>query len=117
DLVALRYACEVNGLTALALMKADVLASLGDIKVCTAYEIDGKRVHHVPSNIRALERAKPVYDTLKGWGDLPGDAKGLSELPKEFVAYIEYLERHLKVPVVMVSMGPGREQTMTRLIH
>ena len=115
DLVALRYAVEVNGLTAIALMKADVLSGLDEIKVCVAYEIDGKRVNHLPANIRAYERAKPVYESLKGWGDLPEKAKGLSDLPREFAAYVEYLERALKIPVVTVSMGPGREQTLMRL--
>lgn len=117
DLVALRYAVEVNGLTAIALMKADVLAGLKEVKVCVAYEVDGKRMNTIPSNIRALERAKPVYETLKGWSDLPERAKGLSDLPREFAAYVEYLERELKIPVVTVSMGPGREQTLTRLIY
>lgn len=115
DLVALRYAVEVNGLTAIALMKADVLSGIGEIKVCVAYEIDGKRVNHLPANIRAYERAKPVYESLKGWGELPETAKGLSDLPREFAAYVEYLERALKIPVVTVSMGPGREQTLMRL--
>jgi adenylosuccinate synthase len=117
DLVALRYAVEVNGLTALALMKADVLGGLDEVKVCTAYELDGKRIQTIPSNIRDYERLKPVYETLKGWKELPERAKGLSDLPREFAAYIEYLERELKVPVVTVSMGPGREQTLTRLIY
>lgn len=115
DLVTLRYAVEVNGLTAIALMKADVLAGLKEVKVCVAYEIDGKRVEHVPANIRAFERAKPIYETLPGWGELPGTAKGLSDLPREFAAYVEYIERMLKIPVVTVSMGPGREQTLMRL--
>lgn len=117
DLVTLRYAVEVNGLTALALMKADVLSGLDEIKVCVAYEIDGKRVSHAPANIRAFERAKPIYETFKGWRELPERALGLSDLPREFGAYIEYLERQLKIPVVTVSMGPGREQTLTRLIY
>jgi len=117
DLVALRYSVEVNGLTALALMKADVLSGLDEVKVCVAYEIDGKRVTDVPSNIRAFERVKPIYETLPGWKQLPERAKGLSDLPCEFAAYVEYLERELRIPVVTVSMGPGREQTLTRLIY
>lgn len=117
DLVALRYAVEVNGLTAIALMKADVMAGLKEVKVCVAYEVDGKRVDHVPSNIRALERAKPIYETLPGWTELPKRARGLSDLPREFAAYVEYIERALKVPVVTVSFGPGREETLNRLIY
>ncbi|MEW6058206.1 MAG: adenylosuccinate synthase [Bdellovibrionota bacterium] len=117
DLVALRYAAQVNGLTAIALMKADVLSGLDEVKVCVAYEIDGKTVRHVPSNIRAFERIKPIYETLKGWETLPERAKGLSDLPSEFAAYVEYLERELRIPVVTVSLGPGREQTLTRLIY
>lgn len=117
DLVALRYAVEVNGLTALALMKADVLGGLDEVKVCTAYEIDGQMVNTIPSNIRSFERIKPVYKSFKGWSELPGRADGLSDLPREFAAYIEYLERSLGIPVVTVSMGPGREQTLTRLMY
>jgi adenylosuccinate synthase len=117
DLVALRYAVEVNGLTAIALMKADVLGGLDEVKVCTHYEIDGKRVDHIPSNIRAYERIVPQYVSLKGWGKLPSRAQGLSDLPKEFAAYVEFLERELKIPVVTVSLGPGREETLTRLIY
>ena len=118
DLVTLRYAVEVNGLTALALIgKADVLSGLSEVKVCVAYDIDGKRVEHVPSNIKAFERAKPIYETFKGWAELPSTARGLSDLPREFARYVEYLEQTLKIPVVTVSMGPGREQTLTRLIY
>lgn len=117
DLVALRYAVETNGLTGLALMKADVLGGLSEIKVCVAYEIDGKTWDTVPSNIRALERVKPVYKSLKGWKELNPRAQGLSELPSEFVAYVEFIENALGIPVVTLSMGPGREETIMRLIR
>ncbi len=115
DLVSLRYAVETNGLTGIALMKSDVLAGLGPIKVCVAYEVNGKRIHNVPSNIRTLESVKPVYEELPGWGPLNPHAKGLSELPKEFIAYVEYIETRLGIPVVTLSLGPGREETLQRL--
>ncbi len=116
DLVALRYAVEVNGLTALALMKADVLCGLDEIKVCVGYEVDGKPVYAPPSNIRELERVKPVYETLKGWKTLNSKPKSMSDFPKEFVDYISYIEKKMGIPVITVSIGPGREETLNRLV-
>jgi adenylosuccinate synthase len=117
DMVALRYAMETNGLTGIALMKADVLCGLPEVKVCEAYELSGKRINQVPSNIRDLEAVKPVYRTMAGWGPFPAQAKTLAELPKEFIAYVEYIENSLGIPVVTLSLGPGREQTILRLMR
>ena len=117
DMVALRYAMETNGLTGIALMKADVLCGLPEIKVCEAYEINGKRTTYVPSNVRELENAKPVYRTFKGWGEFNPKAKGLSALPAEFNAYVEYIEQSLGIPAVTISIGPERESTILRLLR
>jgi adenylosuccinate synthase len=117
DMVALRYAMETNGLTGIALMKADVLCGLPEIKVCEAYEVNGKRTPYVPSNVRELENVKPIYRTFKGWPEFNPKAKGLSELPAEFNAYVEYIEQSLGIPAVTISIGPGRESTILRLMR
>ena len=117
DMVALKYAAETNGLTGIALMKADVLTGLDELKVCVAYEVNGRRTESVPSNIRELENVKPIYKSFKGWKEMNTKAKGLHELPTEFVAYIEYIEATLGIPVVTISIGPGREETITRLMR
>ncbi len=112
DLVALKYSVETNGLTSIALMKSDILTELEEIKVCVAYEVDGKEVRNIPSNIRKLEEAKPIYKTLKGWKSLPDRPKSKAELPKEFLDYVGFIEEYIKIPIVTLSVGPGREQTL-----
>jgi adenylosuccinate synthase len=107
DLVALKYAVEVNGITSLALMKADVMAGLEAVKVCTAYRLGTETLHDLPSSVEDLERVEPAYDVLEGWGPLsPG------HLPEAFQAYIRFIEEFLGVPVDLISTGPGREETL-----
>ncbi len=115
DLVVLKYAVEVNGLTGLAFMKADVLSGLETVKVCVAYELNGKRITHIPANIRELDSVKPIYEAMPGWKKLPDTAASLSDFPKEFINYIQYVEKFVGIPVVTLSMGPGREQTFSKI--
>jgi len=113
DLVALRYAVEVNGITGLALMKSDVLQNFETIKVCTSYRFNGKTLKNLPSCIEDLERVEPVYETLPGWGNFDTkNVKSMSDLPKNLQAYVTYIEKSLGVPVVLMSTGPGREETL-----
>jgi adenylosuccinate synthase len=113
DLVALRYAVKINGVTELMMMKADVLSGFEKIKVCTAYNYKGKEVAHLPYNIEA-ENVSPIYTELKGWKkDLTG-LTDASELPESLMDYIEYLEKELEVPIKIVSVGPDRTQTIFR---
>ncbi len=107
DLVALRYAAQVNGLTGIALMKADVMAGIKTVKVATAYEVDGKRTEHFPTLQGAIERAKPVYEEVAGWDRLTH-----TDLPRTFRDYIKKIEAYVGVPVTLVSTGPGREETL-----
>ncbi len=111
DLVLLRYAAELNGLTALALMKSDVLAGLPEIRVCTSYRLDGRTLSCPPAHLSDLERVEPVYETLPGWGVL-GAATALSGLPQTFQAYVQRIEKALGIPVILISTGPGREETL-----
>ena len=113
DLVALKYAVQVNGITQLIMMKGDVLSGFKTLKVCTAYNYKGKEIQHLPYNIEA-ENVTPVYTEIKGWAaDLTGMMK-VDELPKEFNDYVEFLEKELEIPIKVVSVGPDRTQTIQR---
>ncbi|MBT8271484.1 MAG: adenylosuccinate synthase [Flavobacteriaceae bacterium] len=113
DLVALKYACQINGVTQLMMMKADVLSGFKTIKVCTAYNYKGDVITHLPFNIEA-HNVSPVYTELKGWkADLTGMTKA-DELPSELLDYIDFLENALNIPIKIVSVGPDREQTVFR---
>ena len=113
DLVALRYATQVNGVTQLIMMKADVLSGFDSIKICTAYNYKGETIHHLPYNIDA-ENVTPIYTEMPGWkADLTGMTDADS-LPKELVDYILFLEKELEIPIKIVSVGPDRTQTIHR---
>ena len=112
DLVALKYAVMIDGVTKLILMKSDVLDEFETIKACVAYRVDGEMTHRVPFDIDA--RIEPVYEEFPGWmTDLTG-MKSEDEFPEEFKAYIAFIEEYLGVPVKIVSVGPDREQTIIR---
>lgn len=113
DLPALKYACMINGVTKLAMMKADVLDSFEKIYVCTHYKIDGKVIDYLPYDITGVE-IEPVYEEVDGWKKDLTALKDLSDAPKEFLDYIAYLERELNVPISIVSVGPDRDQTIQR---
>ncbi|SKB40184.1 Adenylosuccinate synthetase [Salegentibacter holothuriorum] len=113
DLVALKYAVQVNGITQLIMMKGDVLSGFKTLKVCTAYNYKGEEIKHLPYNIEA-ENITPIYTEIKGWAaDLTGMTK-VDELPKEFNDYVAFLEKELEIPIKVVSVGPDRTQTITR---
>ncbi|MEO0526661.1 MAG: adenylosuccinate synthase [Bacteroidota bacterium] len=113
DLVALKYAVRINGVTQLMMMKGDVLSGFKTLKVCTAYRYNGKEITHLPYNIEA-ENVTPVYAEMKGWDqDLTKMGKA-EELPDNLNAYISFLEKELQVPIKIVSVGPDRTQTIHR---
>lgn len=111
DLVALKYAIMINGVTHLAIMKADVLSIFESIKACTHYKIDGKLVDTMPYDLCDVE-IEPVYDELKGWNTDLTQLTDLSQAPKELMDYLDYLEEKLGVPIHIVSVGPDRAQTL-----
>ena len=113
DLVALRYAVQVNGVTQLIMMKADVLSGFETLKVCTAYNYKGKTIHHLPYNIEA-ENVTPIFTEMKGWKANLTHMDTASQLPKELNDYIDFLEKELEVPIKIVSVGPDRKQTIHR---
>jgi adenylosuccinate synthase len=111
DLVALNYTAAINGFTELAITKLDVLAGLEEVKVCTAYRIDGEVTRQFPGDIEKLERVEPIYETLPGFGDTR-EAATVAELPENARRYLRFVEEHLDVPISVVSTGPKREQTI-----
>ncbi len=113
DLVALRYAARINSLTALVLTKLDVLTGLETIKVCTRYRgTDGAEFDHFPYHQSVLHHATGEYVDLPGWGEPIGDITEESELPDNARSYLAFIEDFIGVPVVMIGVGPGREQTI-----
>jgi adenylosuccinate synthase len=113
DCVASRYGCRVQGATEVALTVLDALGYLDEIKVCTAYEIDGKIVKSFPVNAE-LEKAKPVLETLPGWKcDIRG-IKKYEDLPENCRKYIEFIEKEIEVPIKVVTNGPKREEFILR---
>ena len=112
DLVALKYAVMISGVTDLIMMKSDCLDSFGSIKVCTSYKVDGKETDQVPFDTFAS--IEPVYTEFKGWNtDLTGCRKE-SELPEAFRNYISFMENYLGVPIRIISLGPDRDATIMR---
>ena len=113
DLIALKYAVQINGVTQLIMMKADVLSGFKIIKVCTAYKYMGKTITHFPYNIDP-ENVTPVYTEMKGWDKDLTELYSQNEFPKELNDYIDFLEKELEVPIKIVSVGPDRKQTIHR---
>ena len=112
DLPALKYAININGVTKLNMMKADVLSGIKEIKVCTHYMLNGEKIDYLP--FEDNENLDPVYKSLPGWDDNIMNIKGLEEAPKELHRYIEYLEQELNTPINIISVGPNRKQTFFR---
>ena len=113
DLVALKYAVQVNGITQLIMMKGDVLSGFDTLKVCTAYKYKGETITHLPYNIEP-ENLEPIYTEVKGWKEDLTKMTDASSLPKEFNDYVDFLEKELETPITIVSVGPDRKQTITR---
>ena len=113
DLVALKYAIQVNGVTQLMMMKGDVLSGFDMLKVCTGYNYKGEIIDHLPYNIEE-ENVTPIYTEMKGWkADLTGMTT-YDQLPKELIDYINFIETAVEVPIKVVSVGPDRKQTILR---
>jgi len=116
DLVQVRQAVRVNGLTEIALTKLDILNGFKTLPVCIAYEVEGKRVKEMPASLHDYRCAQPVYTSLPGWGDLPKNIwdMGFDALPKTMKEYISYIETEVECPVKIVSVGPQRHETILR---
>ncbi len=115
DLVALKYAIMINGVSQLIMMKSDVMDEFETIKACVAYNIDGKEVEQFPYDL--TDGAEPVFVELAGWKTNMTKMKSEDEFPEEFNAYISFLEEELQVPIKIVSVGPDRDQTIIRYVE
>jgi adenylosuccinate synthase len=112
DAVGVRYAVRINGLTGIALTKLDVLTGFKKIRICTAYRSEGETYHDFPSSQRVLERAEPVWEEMEGWDAPLSGTRKLSDLPISAQRYVRRLEEILETEVILVSVGPGREETI-----
>jgi adenylosuccinate synthase len=112
DAVIGRYAVRINGIDCLAITKLDVLDTLEEIKVCVAYEIDGKRCENFPSSSRGFSRCRPIYKTLPGWQQSTEHCRSLQDLPKQALDYLKFLAELMEVPIALVSLGASRDQTI-----
>ncbi len=118
DCVILRYALRINGLDGLAITKLDVLGGLKKVKICTSYEYDGKKIEELPTDLKVLEKCKPVYEELDGWDDLSAEEwkelskKGYYALPEEVRNYLKRIEEIADIPIFLISVGPEREATI-----
>lgn len=107
-----RYAVRINGLDCLAITKLDVLDELEEIKVCVAYEIDGKICEHFPANDSFFANCQPIYKTLPGWQQPTSDCRSLKDLPKQALNYLKFLAELMEVPIAIVSLGASRDRTI-----
>tara|TARA_B100001057_G_scaffold66028_1_gene59805 strand:+ start:4748 stop:6016 length:1269 start_codon:yes stop_codon:yes gene_type:complete len=110
DLVALKYAVKVNGVTNLMMMKGDVLSGLKKIKVCVKYKYNGNEISHYPFTLE--DNLEPVYKEIEGWKEDISKIKNYNDLPNSFLNYVKFLEDELKVPISIISVGPDRKQTI-----
>lgn len=113
DLVALKYAVEISGVTQLIMMKGDVLSGFDTLKVCTAYLYKGGRIEHLPYSIEE-EYVKPVYLDFKGWKENISKIKNYENFPQSLKDYVAFIETFLKVPISIISVGPDRTETVIR---
>jgi adenylosuccinate synthase len=113
DLVALKYAIQINGVTQLMMMKGDVLTGFKTLKVCVAYDYQGETIHHLPYSIDDT-LVTPIYKEFEGWHvDLTG-LTTFEALPKSLKEYIAFIEEFVEVPIKILSVGPNRTQTILR---
>ena len=116
DLVQVRQAVRVNGLTEIALTKLDILNGFKELPICVAYNVNGKRITEMPASLTEYRNAKPIYETLPGWGELPENIwdKGYDAMPQTLKDYISFIEHEVDCPVKIVSVGPQRHETIIR---
>jgi adenylosuccinate synthase len=112
DTLVLKYAVRVNGLTGVALTKLDVLDDFETIRICTGYEYDGKVLDELPANLAVFEKCQPVYEEMPGWQTTISGAKCFADLPIKAQNYVKRLEELMGCPIVLVSVGPRRDETI-----
>lgn len=114
DLVVTTHTAKLSGCDAIALTLLDVLTGLEEIKVCTAYKLNDKEIKYIPSTIEETNKCKPIYSTLRGWKQDISKCKTYDELPKEAKEYVEFIENYMHIKVILVSVGPERDETLIK---
>jgi adenylosuccinate synthase len=110
--VVVRDSARLNGLTSLSITKLDVLTGLETLKICVAYDLEGRRIQSRPASLTKLARCKPIYEELPGWKEEISSVRERNQLPAETKAYLKRIEEMTEVPLSIISVGPGREQTI-----
>lgn len=112
DTVILENAVRLNSLSGLAITKLDILGGLDELKICTAYEVEGQRINHFPADLKVLAACKPVYEIHPGWTEDISGIRTYDELPENAKKYLERVEELVETPIQIVSVGPGRDETI-----
>ncbi len=112
DLVVVKHSCMVSGITKLAITKLDVLDGLKTVKTCTGYRLNGKKIDFFPANIEQVAKCKPLYEEFEGWNKINTNSAKLADLPENARIYLKFIEKELKTPIAVVSIGPGRKETI-----
>lgn len=112
DLVILKSAARISGLTSFAVTKIDTLAGLDKLKICVGYKLDGKVIDYFPASLEDVARCKPIYEEFEGWDDSIADARSYEEIPKNAQIYLKKIEEYTGIKISIVSVGPKRDQTM-----
>jgi adenylosuccinate synthase len=115
DIPALKYACMINGVTQLIMMKADVLSDFEELEICTHYLFDGEKIDYLPYDI-SPDKVQPVYTRIAGWQTDLTQLQGEADFPPALIAYIAFIEKALEIPITVVSVGPDRKQTIVRQV-
>jgi len=112
DLVVVNHSCMISGINTLAITKLDVLDGLKTIKICIKYDLNGNKIDYFPANIEDVKKCKPIYKEFKGWNKISIKSNKFTDLPKEAQYYVKFIEKKLKIPISIVSIGPGRTETI-----
>jgi adenylosuccinate synthase len=118
DLVVTKYASALSGFTGLAMTKIDVLSGFDELKICMHYEIDSKKITRIPADLRLLASCEPKYQSLRGWEEIDEECmktilkKGYSELPQNMKRYVQFVEKQMGVPVVLLGLGRRRHEIL-----
>ncbi len=112
DAVMLKNAARLNGLTGMAITKLDVLGGLETLKICTGYEYNGEVIQNFPGNLNRLAECKPVYESMPGWSEDISGIRKMEDMPQNTINYIKRMEELVEVPAAIISIGPGRDETI-----
>ena len=112
DLVVLRHSTMISSVTQLAITKLDVLNGLKQVKICTKYQLNDRKIDFFPANIEDVQKCKPIYKEFEGWNIIDKDAEKISDLPEEAQKYLKFIEKELQIPITLISIGPGRKETI-----